>query len=192
MEEHMLWKRALVFAAMAHDGGYRKGGKQPYIVHPIETSFIVASITDDEEVIAAAALHDVIEDTDVSKEELRQVFGERIAELVDAESEDKRPDLPATETWKLRKQESIQHLKSECKDVKIIALADKLSNLRSTMHEYEKVGDAIWERFNQKDKKEHQWYHMSMLAVLQELSDLEAWKEYQELCEKIFGNVERN
>jgi myo-inositol-1(or 4)-monophosphatase len=186
MKERNLWERALMFAAKAHDGGYRKGSRMPYIVHPIETSFIVASITDDEEVIAAAALHDVIEDTAVTLEELEREFGTRIAEFVAAESENKRPECPPEETWKIRKQESLLHLQNESKEVKIIALADKLSNMRSTMHEYEKSGDAIWERFNQKDKLEHKWYHTSMLSAMQELQDLDAWNEYRDLIQKIF------
>ena len=75
-------EEAAEFAREAHRGMFRKGTEIPYIVHPIETAVIVASFTDDEEVIAAALLHDVVEDTDVTGEELEHRFGPRVAGLV--------------------------------------------------------------------------------------------------------------
>lgn len=98
----------------------------PYIVHPIEAAAIVSAMTDDEEVIAAAVLHDVIEDTDATEDDLYARFGRRIAELVLNESEDKRRTLPAALTWKTRKQETITFLETEAdRDAKMLALADQ-------------------------------------------------------------------
>ena len=82
--------------------------------------------------------------------------------------------------------EFLDKLPGEPMEIKMIALADKLSNMRSTMKEYEKIGDAVWEKFHQKDKNEHQWYHMSVLNILSDFSDNDLWKEYKELCETIF------
>ena len=82
-------QKAAVFAAKVHEGMMRKGSKIPYIYHPMEVALIVAQMTDDPEVIAAAYLHDVLEDTSVTPEELERTFGGRILSLVQEESEDK-------------------------------------------------------------------------------------------------------
>ena len=94
-------EEAAEFAREAHRGMFRKGTEIPYIVHPIETAVIVASFTDDEEVIAAALLHDVVEDTDVTGEELEHRFGPRVAGLVMAESEDKSRSWQERNIWSL-------------------------------------------------------------------------------------------
>ena len=80
---------AAVFAERAHRGVFRKGTDIPYITHPMEAAVIVSAFTDDEEMIAAALLHDVMEDAGVTRGELEQAFGPRVAWLVMDESEDK-------------------------------------------------------------------------------------------------------
>ena len=82
-----LLDRAIIFAVHAHHNTERRGKGFPYIVHPMEAVEIVASITPDQELLAAAALHDTIEDTDVTVEDIRREFGDRIADLVHAESD---------------------------------------------------------------------------------------------------------
>lgn len=89
-----LMDRAIIFATRAHSGTYRKGTHIPYIVHPIEAAAIVATMTDDPDMIAAAVLHDVVEDTDATAEDIRLFFNDHIAKLVEAESENKRKELP--------------------------------------------------------------------------------------------------
>ena len=90
-------KKAARFATKAHEGMLRKGGRMPYIYHPMEVALLVSRMTRDEEVIAAAYLHDVLEDTAVTAQELLLEFGERVLKLVQAETEDK------SLTWKERK-----------------------------------------------------------------------------------------
>ncbi len=77
-----LVEKAIVFAVKAHLGDLRKGNNIPYILHPTESAAIVASMTENYEVIAAAILHDVIEDTSFTKEDMAREFGEYVAELV--------------------------------------------------------------------------------------------------------------
>ena len=179
--------KAIVFAVQAHSGMVRKGTKTPYILHPLEAAAIVATMTDDEEVIAAAVLHDVLEDTRVTVIQLIEEFGQRVTAFVSAESENKREDIPATETWKLRKQETIDALYNEKHpDVKMIALGDKLSNVRAMYRDYQAIGDKLWNRFNQKDKSEHGWYYRSIADATRELSNYPAWKEYAQLVSLVF------
>ncbi len=183
----LLLDNAIIFAVNAHRGQLRKGTNAPYILHPMEAAAIVGSMTDDDEVIAAAVLHDTVEDTAATLEEIRERFGKRVAELVAAESENKREDKPAASTWKIRKEETIEHLKTAPKEVKMLTLGDKLSNIRSICRDYEAQGDALWQRFNQKDKNEHRWYYKSIADCLSDLREYPAYKEYVFLAEKTFG-----
>lgn len=180
---------AITFATNAHTGQLRKGADIPYISHPLEAAAIVGTMTTDDEIIAAAVLHDVVEDTAATVEQVRELFGERVAELVACESENKRENLPAQSTWKIRKQETIDHLKTAPVDVKMITLGDKLSNIRAIHRDYHTIGDALWQRFNQKDKNEHHWYYQSIADCLAELNGFQAYKEYCELIRKTFDDV---
>lgn len=178
--------RAIIFATNAHKDQFRKGTQIPYILHPMEAAAIVGSMTTDEEVIAGAILHDVVEDTETTVEEVIRVFAERIGSFVASESENKREDLPAELTWKIRKQETLDHLSAASIEVKMITLGDKLSNMRAIYRDYQRIGDELWQRFNQKDKNEHHWYYSSIAKCIFELSDYSVYKEYCELLEKTF------
>ena len=183
-----LLDKAIVFATSVHEGQLRKGTQIPYILHPLEAAAIVGTMTTDDEIIAGAVLHDVVEDTDTTVEQIRELFGERIALLVASESEDKREDLPARATWKIRKQETLDHLKTAPMDVKMITLGDKLSNIRAIHRDYNAIGDELWQRFNQKDKDEHHWYYQSIADGLSELKDHPAYQEYCALIRKTFAS----
>ena len=175
-----LYEKAVVFAAIAHQGARRKGSRIPYLSHPIEAAAIVSELTDDEELIAAAVLHDVVEDTPVTLEEVEQYFGERIAAYVGYETEDKRRDLPA-------EQEMLTFLRDKAdRNARILALADKLSNLRAIERDVTSIGDQVWERFHQKDKKMHGWLYRQTAEVLRELEEYPAWQEYDRLIRRVF------
>ena len=184
--------KAIIYAANAHSGAFRKSTKTPYIVHPIEAAVIAARLTVDEEVIAAAVLHDVVEDTDTTKETLEKEFGKRIAALVCADSEDKREDRPAAETWEIRKKETLDAIPSASRDEQIIILSDKLANLRSIYDDYTRIGDELFNRFNVKDKNKHAWYYCGVAERLDKLQDTNAYKDYVELLNKVFGWKPKN
>lgn len=185
-----LVEKALKYAAIAHKGSFRKGTKIPYIVHPVEAAMITAELTNDTEVVAAAALHDVVEDTIYTQDDIRRIFGERTAELVAAESENKRDDMPPEQTWRMRKEETLAHLKKAPKEVQIICLADKLSNIRAIRADYIKLKDKLWKRFNQADPSAHAWYYRAIRDILMvELSETKAWQEYAKIVEEVFKQV---
>lgn len=182
-----LFEQAAVFAAVAHRGTTRKGNRIPYLVHPMEAAAIMSEMTDDQELIAAAVLHDVVEDTEVTLPELQQYFGERIARYVGGESENKREEFPPESTWILRKKETIDFLNHQAdKGAKMLALADKLSNMRSIARDVQIIGDRLWERFHQKDKTMHGWMYRQIAEALRELSEFPAWQEYDRLVKKVF------
>lgn len=175
-------ERAVEFATRAHEGQFRKGTERPYILHPLEVGEIVASMTDDEEIISAAILHDTIEDCEgVTEEMLCQEFSDRVAHLVVQESEDK------SKTWMERKGTTIEHLKVAAKEVQMIGLADKLSNMRDIDRDYPVCGEALWKRFRMKDKNTIGWYYKGILTSLKDsLDGVPAFEEYCELVEKHF------
>lgn len=179
--------RAVIFAAKAHNGQLRKGTEIPYIVHPMEAAALAAGLTEDPRVIAAAVLHDTMEDTSVTREQIEKEFGERVAELVAAESENKREDQRAEDTWQIRKKESVKHLETtHDPDVKILALCDKLSNLRAIYRDLGTEGEKLWERFHQKDPEMIGWYYRSFILTCAELYRTAAYQEYAELVGKVF------
>ena len=183
-----LVSEAIIFAVKAHDGMYRRKSKAPYILHPMEAAAIVGSMTADQEVIAAAVLHDVVEDAGISLKQIEEIFGERVARLVSSETENKREELPAEDTWQIRKSESIELLKKTtdiC--VKMVYLGDKLANMRAFYLDWLLEGENLWQAYNQKDPEKQYWYHQSIADATTELSHTSAWQEYVRLVHIIFG-----
>lgn len=183
-----LLDRAIIFAVKAHAGTERRGKGFPYIIHPMEAMEIVATMTTDQEVLAAAALHDTVEDTDVTIEELRLEFGDRIASLVAQESEERPEGMSDEESWHDRKQTAIDRLAKAPHDAKIVALGDKLSNIRTIARDYAEIGDALWKRFHAQDPKDHEWHYRGLADSLRELQDTAAFQEFESLINKVFSH----
>lgn len=179
--------KAIVFATRAHQGTERRGKGFPYIVHPLEAMAIVATITNEPDLLAAAVLHDTVEDTDVTLDELRQEFGEHIASLVADETDVKHTPDGKKLTWKERKQRDMDNLRAASREVKIVAIGDKLSNMRAIARDYRQKGDALWQIFRVKDKATHAWRYKGLRDALQELKDTFAFQEFDQLVEEIFG-----
>lgn len=173
-----LFEKALQYASKAHQGRFRKLERIPYILHPAEVAAIAATMTDDPAVLAACLLHDVIEDAGVSAEELGREFGDRVTELVLSETEDSYDELTYEQSWFYRKELSLKRLKDGDRDVKILWLSDKLSNMRSLCRLYRAQGDRLWENFHQKDKILQRWYYHSVADLLHELENTSAYREY--------------
>ena len=182
-----LLDRAILFAVKAHAGTERRGKGFPYIVHPMEAMEIVATITPDQELLAAAALHDTVEDTDVTVEQIREEFGERIANLVASESDIMIEGQTEEESWHARKQAAIDRLARAPHDAKMVALGDKLSNMRAIARDYAVMGDKLWNIFHAKDPKDHEWHYRGLADSLRELSDTFAFQEFERLINQVFG-----
>lgn len=157
----------------------------------MEAAVIVGTMTDEQNVIAAAALHDVVEDAGITLEEIKEKFGQRVWELVRSETEDKREELPPAQTWRIRKEESLAVLKN-AEDIAVLMvwLGDKLANMRSIYRDFKVEGVQMWQRFNQKDVNEQAWYYRSIVNLTERLSDTSAWLEYKTLTELVFGKGE--
>lgn len=191
-------ERAIMFATIAHDGQIRKGTALPYIIHPLEVGGIAAKLVDEGavaissdpgQIISAALLHDVLEDTSYGADDIAGEFGDVVLDIVLAESEDKMRDMPARDSWKLRKEISIAKLRTESLDVKLVALCDKLSNMRMSVSEFERKGAEIWEVFNQKNPAEQEWYYRGIAEAVSELDGTWAMDEYLKCLDVIFGRA---
>jgi len=145
---------AIELAARAHHNQVRKGTEVPYIVHPLAVAGLLIRAGCPEHMVIAALLHDVVEDTAVTLAEIRSQFGCDVAELVVALSE---PDKKAP--WEERKAHTIEYLEKQAnEDVLLIALADKLDNVRAIREGLENDGERFWQRFNRPREKQ-QWYY---------------------------------
>ena len=186
-DRHGAFARAAAFAAYAHDGQTRKGSALPYLIHPMEAAAIAATMTNDPDVLAAAVLHDVVEDCGVEETELRARFGRRVARLVMAESEQKEQDARAS--WQKRKLRAVNRLRAAPREEMILALADKLSNLRAMERDLRALGPRLWLRFNQTNPSMQRWYYASVAGALAPLQEFDAYREFVDLLPRVFGET---
>ncbi len=182
-----LFDRAVNFAVKAHSGTERRGKGFPYIIHLMEAVEIVATITPDQELLSAAMLHDTVEDTPVTVDDLRKEFGDRVASIVEAESDVHNEGESEHESWHRRKQEAIDRLTAAPMEAKIVALGDKLSNMRAIARDYAQIGDGLWKLFHVTEKSEHEWHYRGLAHALKDLEVTPAYREFVYLIEEVFG-----
>ena len=178
-------EKAYRIARDAHKDQKRKSG-EPYIIHPLCVAIILADLELDKETIIAGILHDVVEDTDVTVEQLRDIFGKRIADLVASESDAFEEGVSEEDSWHQRKQAAIDRLARASRDAKIVALGDKLSNMRAIARDYAAKGDALWSIFHTKDPADHEWHYRGLADSLSDLSDTAAYREFISLINQVF------
>lgn len=181
-------KDAIEFATVAYGDVRRKGDGTLLMLHGMEAMEIAQTITDDLDVLIATMLHDVVEDTTTGMDAIRARFGDRVAELVGSDTEDKRTHMSPKDSWILRKQDTIDYLNQTTdRDAKILVLGDKLSNMRSFARLKIGEGDKMWDIFNQKDPEKHHWYYREIAKTLSEFKDTKAYQEYDKLIKFVFN-----
>ena len=185
-ERNELLNKAIIYAVEKHAGQLRKGTQIPYIVHPMEVLALLNEMRADMTVIIAGVLHDTVEDTSATIDDIIREFGEDVAELVGNHTEDK------SKTWFQRKSQGLRELAEGSFDLKCLVLADKLSNVRNMYRDYMIEGDEYWDRFNAPFEKQA-WYYNSAVKAMEELKDNEntavRYNEFKEIVEKTFGHV---
>ena len=146
-------KRALQFAARKHHGHFRAEAEPlPHITHLFSVALLVAEDGVEDDVVCAALLHDTLEDTDTTREELVAAFGESVAALVEHVSE------KGEGSWREKKVAYLKHLEKAPEDALLIAIADKIDNIESKLEAYEKEGPALFERWK-RPQADYLWYH---------------------------------
>ena len=173
-------EKALQVAAKAHEKQYRKRTDIPYITHPVAVGMLLMKAGYADEIIASGILHDTVEDTHLTIVDIENLFGKKIAQIVAGCSE---PDKSLS--WEARKEHTIEFLKTASDEIRAVACADKLHNLRSIRYDYEQEGDVVWERFN-RGKHQQEWYYRNIVKSLGTLSTFKLLEELQEEVERLF------
>ncbi len=177
--------KAMRTAAWAHEQQkqHRKGTDVPYIIHPVGVMMIASNVTDDEDILIACLMHDVLEDVDsaiYSEEQMDKDFGERVVEIVKHVTKDE-----SEPTWRLRAEMYLANLENVANDeAVIVSAADKIHNLLSILTDYETAGDVLWERFTTKNAKDQLWWYESILSAIKKRS------APQQLIDTLSGQVE--
>jgi len=158
---------AIKKAAWAHEqaGQHRKGTDIPYIIHPIGVMMIASNVTDDEDILIACLLHDVLEDVDskiYDADKMREKFGDRVVSIV----KDITKDQTKSDWYEIAKV-YLDHLEFKaCDEAVIVSAADKIHNLMSVLKDYDKIGDKLWDKFSTKSSADQLWWYQSILAVI--------------------------
>jgi (p)ppGpp synthase/HD superfamily hydrolase len=172
---------AIIFATNKHRTQLRKGTDIPYISHPMEVMQILTENQCDEDVIVAGILHDTLEDTDTTVDEIEINFGKNVLSIVIGETEDK------SKTWKERKQGTIDRVKSGNMETQLVACADKLSNIMSIYADKLEVGEAVFERFSS-SKDNVKWYYKTIVKSLDKIDTYKMKVELEEFVKAVFGD----
>ncbi|TWE04981.1 HD domain-containing protein [Neobacillus bataviensis] len=173
-------EKALQIAAKAHANQRRKGSDIPYITHPVAVGMILMKAGYNDILIAAGILHDTVEDTDLTLGEIEHEFGAEIAEIVEGCSE---PDKSLS--WDQRKLHTIEYLKRAPSDIRTVACADKLHNIRSISNDYQRIGDEIWSKFNA-GKEKQEWYYNHIVDSLKSQNSFSLVEELEKAVHNLF------
>ena len=161
---------AVDFASEAHKKQVKKASDIPYISHPLSVGLLLLKYRAKDSEAIAGILHDVIEDTDKTYEDILKEFGKEVADIVLECSEEKGL------SWEERKQHHIEHAEHASTSTKRVMAADKLSNLYSIKKDYTKYGENFWHRF-QRGKEKQKWYYSEMAKALEKNTDNKIVKE---------------
>ncbi len=153
------YEKALRVAVTAHQEQVRKSDSSPYIVHPIMVSRLLETHGFAGDVLLAALLHDVVEDTAVTEADLRAQFADSVVDIVMAVSEDQ--DL----LWRERKEQYIAQVVAAEEEVKALSVADKIHNAESLIDHHSQVGAEAWSVYS-KPKDEKLWFEETLHAEL--------------------------
>lgn len=174
-------EKALQVASRAHADQYRKHTDIPYITHPVAVGMMLMKAGYGDEIVAAGILHDTVEDTSLTLADIEREFGQRVARIVEGCSE---PDKSLS--WEKRKQHTIEFLKTASEDIKAVAGADKLHNIRSIIYDFEQIGDMVWERFN-RGKQDQEWYYRNVVESLGYQSNFRLLDELKVEVDRLFS-----
>jgi (p)ppGpp synthase/HD superfamily hydrolase len=180
------YELALRLAAQAHHDQVRKGTPVPYITHVVQVAHLLERHGFDEDLVIAGLLHDVVEDTPVTLETLRDAFGERVARLVEAVTERKQ-EGGAERPWEARKAEGLERLRAGGPDVAALKAADALHNAQTTAADVLEGGPAVWARFK-RGPEPTLWYYAEIVrAVRASLGDHPLALELAEAVDMLAG-----
>jgi hypothetical protein len=153
LKPSILINTAITYAAIYHKDQTRKGKRTPYISHPLQVGEILSRVTDDEQVIAAGILHDTIEDTPLTYQDIEDMFGKVVAGMVnDVTEQDK------SLSWDARKQQALDHIANMSYGSQLVKAADVIQNFTEQLIDYQEIGDELFTRFKAPKEKQFTRY----------------------------------
>lgn len=171
---------AILFATKAHNGQKRKTDNVDMIFHPFTVGMILKDHNMNDNCVIAGILHDVVEDTKYTLEDIRSIFGDEVANIVNEVTEKKI--LP----WEERKKEAIEKIKTASFEGKMVECADKINNLETLYDLTNEKGKVVWEVFNRPYEKQ-KWYYTQMYkAVIENAEDNKLFERYRNILDKVF------
>jgi len=176
--ELSLIERALRIAALAHKDQVRKEGDTPYIVHPVMVALDLKTRGFLDEIVAAALVHDVLEDTDFPEDQLESELGSSVMEIVRAVTNDD------SLSWEEKKLRYIETVRSGSEGAKAVATADKIHNAKSLLAAHKQQGEVLWSHFKA-GKEKKIWFERAMLEMLKETWESPLVSEYESLVEEM-------
>ncbi len=187
-------QKAINVAAEKHLRQKRKSTGNPFVVHPFSVGFILSEFTNDEDIIAAGFLHDVLEDAKgYTFLDMKKDFGLRVAEIVKENSEDKYPGGVKNKkaTWETRKKKKLRRLKNASREALMVNAADKIHNLRSIIRNYGKQGEKLWKKFNAPPEKKY-WYYKEAVEIITKRLDGKISRDLKKVYDEALEMFEKN
>ncbi|WP_337995016.1 HD domain-containing protein [Paenibacillus thermotolerans] len=173
--------KAIRIAAIAHKDQSRKGSDVPYISHPFSVGMILAQEGCSDEVIAAGILHDTVEDTELTPDDIKRQFGQKVADIVMGCSE---PDKSLS--WEERKRHTLEALKAAPDEIRLVSCADKLQNVRSMIEDYSAIGEELWTKFK-RGKEQQEWYYRGIIESLSHGKPFPLVEKLREEVDRLFA-----
>ena len=171
---------AILFATKAHDGQRRKTDNVDMIFHPFTVGMLLQKEGADEDTVIAGILHDVVEDTKYTLDDIENIFGKNVRNIVEEVTEDKSLE------WKKRKEEAIEKVRNASIQGKMVECADKINNLESLYDLLQEKGAEVWKNFN-KPYSEQKWYYTEMYqAVVDNAENNQFFERYKKILNKVF------
>lgn len=171
-------EQATQIAVDAHRDQRRKTDDTPYVAHPLAVARILDKAGFSDVVVVAGIVHDVLEDTSVTEQELRNKLGDEIVDIVTAVSEDKNLE------WEARKEQYVQQVANASEGTRAVSVADKIHNLKSLVDGYNTQGSAIWQKFN-RGKEKKLWFEFLLLNTLKKTWQHSLLDEYEHLLNQV-------
>jgi len=179
---------AIRISARAHRNQKRRGSDTPYIVHPYGVMVVASQYTNDEDVLIACLLHDIIEDVpdEYTTEQMKQQFGDNVLDLVLGVTKDRN-----ITDWKASCDDYLYRLENKAPaESTIIAVADKIHNIMSMLHDYETAGDKIWNMFAADKLSQKWWFEATREVAQKRIPDNKILKAYDEYLSKLITIID--
>jgi len=178
MKKISLIEKAARIALEAHSGQKRKDDGSPYFIHPFMVALKLVKNGFSDETVAAALVHDVLEDTKVSEETLQKELGNSVLNIIKVVTEDK--SLP----WEERKKRYVESVRNGSDNAKAVSISDKIHNTEGILSSYEFEGPKIWKYYS-RDKNSKVWFEKECLKMFKETWHHPLIDEYEALVIKM-------